>query len=147
METSFAETAFTPLSALAGGALIGLAAVLLMALNGRIAGISGVAGALVSGGARAGERSWRLAFVAGLLAGPLLYALLAGGPPAIELAASPLLLAVAGVLVGAGTMIGSGCTSGHGVCGIARLSPRSLAATLIFMGVAAGVVFAVRHAL
>ena len=131
--------------ALLGGALIGLAAAGLYLLAGRIAGVSGIVGGLLP--PRAGEAAWRVAFVAGLLAGPPLAALLTGrtgiGAPAVS---TPTLI-VAGLLVGIGTTLGSGCTSGHGVCGLARLSPRSLAATLTFMAVAAGVVFLTRHAL
>lgn len=131
---------------LLGGAMIGLAAVLLMGLLGRIAGISGIVGGLLPPGP-AGERGWRLAFLLGLVAGPLLVGLVLGrtgiGPP---LASLPVLLA-AGLLVGFGTVLGNGCTSGHGVCGLARLSPRSLAATLTFMASAVATVFVVRHLL
>lgn len=136
--------AFTPLSALAGGALIGLATALLLLLNGRIAGISGIVGGLFARGT--GETSWRLAFVVGLLAGPSLWALLHTLPPIRIDAGYPLLIA-AGLLVGLGTRYASGCTSGHGVCGLSRLSPRSLAATLLFMGGGFATVFFVRHLL
>lgn len=133
------------LAALAGGGLIGLAAVLLMLGLGRIAGITGILGGLW--GARPGDSGWRLAFLAGLvLAAPLLAA--AGAvDPAITVAAPLPLIVIAGLLVGFGARLGNGCTSGHGVCGIARLSPRSLAATGVFMAVAAAVVFVVRHGL
>jgi uncharacterized membrane protein YedE/YeeE len=128
-----------------GGVLIGLAAVLLMATLGRIAGISGIAGSLVVG--RTADPGWRLAFVAGLVAGPLLLLLLRGhsgiGMPQVGLP----WMALAGLLVGLGTRLGSGCTSGHGVCGIARLSPRSLLATAVFMGFGIATVFVVRHVL
>ena len=137
-------TEFTPVSATIGGALIGLAAVILMAANGRIAGISGIAGGLIGPGQSRPERLWRAAFIIGLLAAPVLY--MAFGP-AIEVtipASTPLLIA-AGLLVGVGTQLGSGCTSGHGVCGISRLSPRGIAATLTFMGTGAIAVFLVRH--
>ncbi|MGJ3232720.1 MAG: YeeE/YedE family protein [Oceanicaulis sp.] len=137
-------TDFTPVSATLGGALIGLAAVILMAANGRIAGISGIAGGVIGPGQSAGERGWRAAFIAGLLAAPLVY--MAVGPE-IEMtipASTPLLIA-AGLLVGVGTQLGSGCTSGHGVCGIARLSPRGIAATFTFMATGAIAVFLVRH--
>lgn len=137
---------FSPVSALIGGATIGLSAVLLMLLNGRIAGISGIFGELLA--PRANYRDWRIAFLGGLIAAPLLYALvgLAGGFP-LPVPAMPDWAAVlaGGLLVGFGVRLGGGCTSGHGVCGIARLSPRSIVATLIFMAAAAVVVFAVRH--
>lgn len=128
---------------LIGGALIGLAAVLLLALNGRIAGISGVLGGLVTPAAR-GERLWRLAFIFGLVGGAGLF-VLAFGPLPLELQASGPTLFVAGLLVGAGTRLGSGCTSGHGICGLGRRSPRSLAATMIFMVAAALTVFLTQH--
>lgn len=135
--------AFDPVSALAGGALIGLAAALLMLLIGRIAGVSGILGGVVSSGG--GERVWRLAFVAGLILAPLLSGL-AGYPlPLPEMPASWTVIIIGGLLVGFGSRLGSGCTSGHGVCGIARLSPRSLAATAIFMITAAVVVAVMRH--
>jgi len=137
-------TPFTPVSATIGGALIGLAAVILMAANGRIAGISGIAGGLIGPAAPGGERAWRAAFIAGLLIAPLLYT--AFGPPiAVTIPASTPLLIAAGLLVGVGTQLGSGCTSGHGVCGISRLSPRGIAATLTFMASGAVIVFLVRH--
>jgi uncharacterized protein len=123
-------TEFTPYSALAGGVLIGLAASVLLIGLGRISGISGIAGQLLLG--KSGDRAWRAAFLAGLLLAGLLAARLAPG----ALQASPRSLAVvaaAGLLVGIGTRLGSGCTSGHGVCGLSRLSPRSLVATLTFI--------------
>ncbi|POZ63086.1 YeeE/YedE family protein [Chromobacterium alticapitis] len=132
---------FTPWSALAGGALIGLAAAWLVLLNGRVAGISGIVGHLLAPG---GDKDWRLAFVAGLVLSPWLYRLFAA-PPAIALDDKPWLLIAAGLLVGFGSRQGSGCTSGHGVCGLARLSPRSLAATLTFMAAGFAVVWLVRH--
>jgi uncharacterized membrane protein YedE/YeeE len=123
-------TAFTPYSALAGGVLIGLAASLLLMGYGRIAGISGIAGNLIVG--KRGDRAWRGAFLLGLLVAGLLAAVLT--PHAIGAAPRPLAaIAGAGLLVGIGTRLGSGCTSGHGVCGLSRLSPRSLVATLTFM--------------
>lgn len=141
---TIAWNAFTPGAALAGGALIGLAAALLVLLNGRIAGISGVLGGLPA--ALRGDRAWRVAFVAGLLAAPWGHALVAPWPvPTIE--AGPLALVVAGLLVGYGTRLGSGCTSGHGVCGLSRRSPRSLVATLVFMGAGFATVFVLRHLL
>ena len=128
---------------LIGGALIGLAAVLLLALNGRIAGVSGILGGLITSNSR-GERFWHLAFIFGLIAGAGLYVLARGGLPP-ELQAGGLTLLLAGLLVGVGTRLGSGCTSGHGVCGLARRSPRSLVATMIFMVTAALTVFLTRH--
>jgi uncharacterized protein len=126
-----------------GGALIGFAAVVLLALNGRIAGVSGILGGLITSTAR-GERFWRLAFIFGLIAGAVSYALGRGGL-SLELQASGPTLLVAGLLVGVGTRLGSGCTSGHGVCGLARRSPRSLVATMIFMATAVLTVFLTRH--
>lgn len=122
---------FTPLSALLGGVLIGLAAVLLLWANGRIAGISGIVGGLLP--PKASDAGWRLAFVAGLVAGPYLHAALAGGVAPITVSSSAGLLLAAGLLVGFGSRLGAGCTSGHGVCGLARLSPRSFAATGTFL--------------
>jgi len=121
---------FSPLQSLSGGLLIGTAAVLLFYLCGRIAGISGILGGFFR--PRISEIIWRLAFLAGMVLAPLL-ALWAGIMPEITLEASPARLTVAGLLVGLGTRLGSGCTSGHGVCGLSRLSVRSLTATLIFM--------------
>jgi Predicted transporter component len=135
----------TMVTALAGGLLIGLGAVLLMLANGRIAGISGIVGGLAD--QAPGETSWRLAFLAGLVLGPLVVAAFTGALPAVHVDASGPVVVAAGLLVGVGTRLGSGCTSGHGVCGIARLSPRSLTATLVFMATAAAVVFVVRHVL
>jgi hypothetical protein len=128
-----------------GGVLIGSAAVLLMAGLGRIAGISGIAGSLIR--RDSGDRAWRMAFVSGLLLAPLLLLLVRGssgiGLPQVGL----LWMVLAGLLVGFGTGIGSGCTSGHGVCGIARLSPRSLLATTVFMICGIATVYLVRHVL
>ena len=135
---------FTPGSALAGGVVIGLSAVLLMALLGRIAGISGILAGVLK--PAAGEAGWRLAFLIGLAAGPLLWGALGGRVPPVEITAELPLLLAGGLLVGAGTALGGGCTSGHGVCGLARLSPRSLVATLTFVAVAIATVFLVRHA-
>lgn len=128
---------FTPWSALAGGALIGLAATLMLVLIGRIAGISGILGGAL--GFPRGDSAWRWAFVAGLLLSPWVFRLAHPLPP-VRIDAGYASLIVAGLLVGYGTRLGSGCTSGHGVCGLSRLSPRSLAATLSFM--AAGFVAA-----
>jgi uncharacterized membrane protein YedE/YeeE len=135
---------FTPVSGFIGGLLIGLSVVLLLWLNGRIGGISGIVGNLVLL-RRAGELGWRLAFVVGLLLGGGLYALFAGGPVEVSMQASGLALIVAGLLVGFGSRLGSGCTSGHGVCGIARFSGRSIVATVVFFSVAAATVFVLRH--
>jgi uncharacterized membrane protein YedE/YeeE len=135
--------AFTPWTALAGGALIGLAAAMFVLVNGRIAGISGVLGGLLRPVRR--DIGWRVAFLAGLVGAPLLFALFAPVPvPQIDAGFGTLV--VAGLLVGVGTRYGSGCTSGHGVCGISRLSPRSLVATAAFMAAGFAVVFLVRHA-
>ncbi len=139
---------FTPLSAAIGGALVGASAVLLMALNGRIAGVSGiVAGVMapIRGEGRA-ELSWRLAFVAGLVLAPLLVSVARGELLAVSTPHPTWMMALGGLLVGYGTRLGSGCTSGHGVCGIARLSRRSFAATGMFMASAVVTVFIV-HAL
>jgi uncharacterized protein len=133
---------FTPLSALAGGILIGIAASMLVLLNGRIAGISGILGSLL--GVRPGEIAWRAAFLAGILAAPLGYAAVAALPPLTIDAGYPTLVA-AGLLVGVGTRYAGGCTSGHGVCGLARLSGRSMTATVTFLAVAIAVVFLTRH--
>ncbi len=137
-------THFTPFSALAGGLLIGLAATLLLLLNGKIAGISGIIGGLLQ--PQGGDIGWRVAFVAGLIIAPLLYriALILPQP---QIAASHTVLIIAGLLVGIGTRYGAGCTSGHGVCGMARLSPRSITATIIFMLVGFLTVFFLRHIL
>ena len=134
--------AFTPWTALTGGLLIGLAAALFLLLNGRVAGISGIVGGLLR--PVRGDIGWRVAFVTGLIGAPLLYALVAALPaPRIDAGLGT--LAVAGLLVGVGTRYGGGCTSGHGVCGLSRLSPRSLAATLAFMGAGFATVFVLRH--
>jgi uncharacterized protein len=135
-------TAFTPWSALAGGVLIGLAAALLVLLNGRIAGISGIVGGLLT--PKPGDIGWRLAFVAGLVLAPVLWLAVAALPP-IQIEAGYPLLIVAGLVVGFSTRYGTGCTSGHGVCGISRLSPRSIVATLIFMTAGFITVFIMRH--
>jgi uncharacterized membrane protein YedE/YeeE len=135
-------THFTPWASLAGGVLIGIAAAMFLLLNGRVAGISGILGGLMR--PADGDVAWRAAFLVGLLAAPAIYALAARYPvPTID-AGYPVLL-VAGLLVGVGTRYGSGCTSGHGVCGLSRLSPRSLAATLAFMAAGFATVFFVRH--
>ncbi|WP_296945629.1 YeeE/YedE family protein [uncultured Massilia sp.] len=135
---------FTPWTALGGGLLIGLAASGLFLLNGRIAGISGILGGLLR--PVRGDIGWRLAFLAGLVAAPLAYGLFAPLPPA-RIDAGTGMLVAAGLLVGIGTRYGSGCTSGHGVCGLARRSPRSLVATVSFMLAGFVTVFVLRHAL
>ena len=141
---TIAWNTFTPYTALAGGALIGLAAAILVLCNGRIAGISGVLGGLLRPSAEG--VGWRLAFLAGLLAAPIVYALAAALPrPQID--AGWATLVAAGLLVGLGTRYGAGCTSGHGVCGLSRLSLRSLVATLAFMGTGFATVYVVRHVL
>ena len=135
---------FTPWSSLAGGVLIGVAAALLVVVHGRIAGVSTIVGGLLR--PAGGEAGWRVAFVAGLLFSSAFYALFAR-PPAPTIDASYPVLLAAGLLVGIGTRYGAGCTSGHGVCGLARLSPRSLAATITFMAAGFITVFVVRHPL
>lgn len=136
--------AFTPWSALAGGMLIGLATAMFVLLNGRIAGISGVLGGLLK--PLAGDLLWRVAFIAGLIVAPLAYTLVSV-VPAVQIDAEYGALIAAGLLVGVGTRYGAGCTSGHGVCGLSRLSPRSLVATLVFMGAGFVTVFVMRHLL
>ncbi|QAU34654.1 YeeE/YedE family protein [Janthinobacterium sp. 17J80-10] len=135
---------FTPWAALLGGLLIGLAAAGFVLVNGRIAGISGILGGLIE--TRTGDKSWRIAFIGGILVAPLAYQLFAALPPS-QIDTSWPVLASAGLLTGIGTRYGSGCTSGHGVCGLSRLSPRSLVATLAFMGAGFLTVFVVRHLL
>lgn len=137
-------TDFTPWTALGGGLLIGLATAMFVLFNGRIAGISGILGGLLR--PAPGERGWRIAFLLGLVAAPLLYTL-AAPLPAMRIDAGTGTLIAAGLLVGIGTRYGAGCTSGHGVCGLARGSVRSLAATLAFMGAGFATVFIVRHLL
>lgn len=135
---------FTPWAALAGGILLGLASAMFILVNGRILGISGIVGGLLR--PKAGDAGWRISFVLGMLAAPVLYMLVAGPVPA-TIDAGWGTVVLAGLLVGVGTRYGSGCTSGHGVCGLSRLSPRSLAATLSFMGAGFAIVFLVRHVL
>jgi hypothetical protein len=134
---------FTPLSAAIGGALIGLASALLMLLAGRVAGISGILGATL--GLGTGDRAWRCAFIAGLIGAPVAAMLAGYAVPTPQMPASWILIVVAGLLVGFGARLGGGCTSGHGVCGIARLSKRSIIATAVFMATAVIVVAAMRH--
>lgn len=135
---------FTPWTSLGGGILIGVAAAMLVLLNGRIAGISGIIGGVLR--PAAGDMAWRFAFLLGLLVAPAAYRLFAA-PAAPTIEASYPVLLLAGLLVGAGARYGSGCTSGHGVCGLSRLSPRSLAATVTFMLAGIVTVYAVRHLL
>ena len=133
---------FTPWSALGGGLLIGLAAALFVLLNGRIAGISGIVGGLLR--PASGDTGWRVAFLVGLVGAPLVWALF-GGVAQVRIDAGLPALIAAGLLVGIGTRYGAGCTSGHGVCGISRFSPRSLAATAVFMAAGFATVFVLRH--
>ena len=135
---------FTPVASLVGGVMIGVAALLLMLLHGRVMGISGILGGIVRPAAR-DDVPWRLLFVAGALLGPLAVIYLVGRPVDVVPVASGLVLPVAGFLVGLGTAIGSGCTSGHGICGLARLSMRSAAAVGMFMITAVVTVYIVRH--
>ena len=136
---------FTPISGLIGGLLIGLATVMMMLFNGKIAGISGIVGGLLA--RKGSEVAWRAVFVAGLLIGAFIYMLATGGPIPVNLQASLPVMVVAGLLVGFGTRLGSGCTSGHGVVGIARFSKRSVVATLVFFVVAIVTVFFTHHLL
>ncbi len=140
-------TEFTPLASLIGGMLIGLSAVIYMAANGRITGISGIASRLLSLRLGGAEDRPGLFFVAGLVVAPLVYAAVAGGMPMQTVNSAPVLMVAAGLLVGFGSVYGNGCTSGHGVCGLSRLSARSLVATCTFMAVAAAAVFVTRHVL
>ena len=135
---------FTPWSALAGGGLIGISVALLILVNGRVAGITGIIGGLFK--PIKSDIAWRIAFTLGLVLAPILWLLLAPLPE-ITIDASYNLLVIAGLIVGFGARLGSGCTSGHGVCGISRLSPRSIIATLAFMGTGFLTVFIVRHLL
>jgi uncharacterized membrane protein YedE/YeeE len=136
---------FTPASALLGGGMIGLAASALLLLNGRIAGISGILGGSLE--ASKDDLLWRIFFLTGLVLGPWLVTAVRGRFPEIVMQAPLLILVVAGVLVGFGTRLGKGCTSGHGVCGVARASPRSIIATVVFFVVAAITVFITHHVL
>lgn len=135
---------FAPVAALLGGLLIGAAAALFMLINGRIAGVSGIVGGLLN--PVAGNVLWRFAFIFGLFLAPVLYGAFATLPE-IQIDSGYPLLVVAGLLVGVGTRYGAGCTSGHGICGISRLSPRSIVATLLFVGSGMATVFVLRHLL
>ncbi|WP_299671854.1 YeeE/YedE thiosulfate transporter family protein [uncultured Roseobacter sp.] len=140
------ETEFTPLASFAGGLLIGTAAVLLMLLRGRILGVTGIlAGALRPAGAE--DAAWRILMLLGMGAGPWVFHLFSGHLPVITVPASLGVLVVGGLCVGVGVTLGSGCTSGHGVCGLARMSPRSVVATLTFMLTIGATVFVMRHVL
>jgi uncharacterized membrane protein YedE/YeeE len=136
---------FTPWASLTGGVLIGVASALFILLNGRILGISGILGGLLS--PKSGDTGWRVTFLLGMAAAPLVFVWLApaGFFQAPRIEASNVVIVVAGLLVGLGTRYGSGCTSGHGVCGLSRLSPRSLVATLTFMGAGFLMVYVLRH--
>lgn len=136
---------FTPIAALMGGALIGMSAVLLMLLNGRIAGVSGITAGLLDKVGSSRDLGWRVAFVAGLIAAPLLSSEFDVSAPDISFVTSWPTMIIAGLLVGFGTVLGNGCTSGHGVYGIARISLRSILATLIFLSAAIATVFVSRH--
>jgi hypothetical protein len=140
-------THFTPVSAAIGGTLIGLAAVLLWGLNGRIAGVSGVAAGALGPGPAAGGRLWRALFLLGLVLGTGAWFRLSGELPAQRSGVHPALLVGAGLAVGYGTALAGGCTSGHGVCGLARLSPRSGVAVAVFLGVAIVTTWVARHSL
>lgn len=140
------ETAFTPVQSLFGGVLIGLAAVALMATMGRIMGATGIlAGVILPNGWP--DWSWRAATIAGMIMGPGVFAVFSGELPAVQVPVSTTMLIVGGLLVGIGVTFGSGCTSGHGVCGMARLSPRSIAATITFMVTTFVTVYIIRHVL
>lgn len=134
---------FTPIPSLLGGMILGIAAALYVLLHGRILGISGIIAGLIH--PREGDRAWRIALVLGLITAPLLAALFLEIRPIVEVNADWLAIVLAGLLVGFGTQYGSGCTSGHGICGLSRLSPRSLVATLAFMGAGFVTVFVLRH--
>lgn len=138
------ETEFTPLMSFAGGVLIGLSAVLLMFFQGRIMGATGILSGLITGGVP-GDKSWRAAMVVGMIAGPLVVLALTGQMPVVDVPISLPMIVIGGFIVGIGVTFGSGCTSGHGVCGLARLSPRSFVATLTFMAVAILTVYVIRH--
>lgn len=140
------ETVFTPWASVAGGILIGVAATLLMLFFGRVMGATGVLAGLIQPLSRQ-EFSWRLALLAGMVSGPALVWLVSGDMPAVQVPVSTMALVIGGLIVGVGVTYGSGCTSGHGVCGMARLSPRSIVATLTFMIFTFATVFIIRHIL
>lgn len=138
------ETDFTPFQSLTGGLLIGAAAVLLMATMGRIMGATGILAGLLQP-AHLSDWSWRAAVVAGMISAPIAVMLVTGALPVVQVPVSMAMLVFGGFLVGLGVTFGAGCTSGHGVCGMARLSPRSIAATITFMLTAAATVYVTRH--
>lgn len=140
------ETAFTPVQSLAGGALIGLSAVLLMLTLGRVMGATGILAGVIRPN-NLPDAAWRIALLLGMATGPLVVLAVTGQMPAVEVPVSTLALLVGGVIVGIGVTYGSGCTSGHGVCGMARLSPRSIVATATFMATTFATVYVVRHIL
>lgn len=146
LELSVIETAFTPWQSLAGGVLIGLASVLLMLSLGRIMGATGILAGVLTPSAHH-DKSWRLAILAGMVSGPLALMVLTGAMPVVDVPVSMPMLVLGGFLVGIGVTYGSGCTSGHGVCGMARLSRRSIAATLTFMLTTGLTVYIIRHVL
>jgi uncharacterized protein len=135
-------TEFTPFASLTGGILIGIAATLLMAFNGRIAGMTGILSGILP--PVASDWAWRLTFLAGAVTGPAIF-VAAGGSVPFAVPAAPAALVIGGLIVGIGVYFGSGCTSGHGVCGMARISPRSIAATFIFMTTTLFTVYVIRH--
>lgn len=139
------ETIFTPWQSLGGGVLIGLAATLLMLSLGRVFGATGILSGLLLGGGPFGDRMWRLALLLGMISGPLAVLLITGQMPTVQVPSSAFMLAVGGLLVGVGVTYSAGCTSGHGVCGMARLSPRSFVATLSFMIATAVTIYVLRH--
>jgi uncharacterized membrane protein YedE/YeeE len=138
------ETSFTPLASLGGGVMIGLAATLLMLVHGRVLGATGILGGLIMPASRA-DFAWRAALVAGMVCGPVALWLLSGVWPEVQVTVPLPLLLLSGVIVGVGASFGGGCPSGHGVCGIARLSPRSIVATVTFMASAFATVYITRH--
>ncbi|WP_297769153.1 YeeE/YedE family protein [uncultured Roseovarius sp.] len=138
------ETAFTPVQSLVGGVLIGLSAVLLMFLQGRIMGATGILSGLLTANT-SGDKGWRAAMVLGMIAGPILVFALTGQMPAVDVPVSWPMILIGGFIVGIGVTFGSGCTSGHGVCGMARLSRRSISATITFMIACFITVFVIRH--
>ncbi|MBK6468066.1 MAG: YeeE/YedE family protein [Rhodobacter sp.] len=140
------ETAFTPLQSLLGGTLIGVASVLLMLTLGRVMGATGIVAGILAPSSRA-DWLWRVALVGGMIAAPLAIVLATGQMPEVQVPVSRAVLIAGGLLVGIGVTFGAGCTSGHGVCGMARLSPRSIAATLTFMATTAATVYVIRHVL